>query len=120
MNKIARLAATALASAVLTTAIGVGSGAWSATAQGGYSWCPGQPLPMHGLGWDMTVCHSFVTVPFGTGNVPMFDVNGNTMQSHLWMDSPPPPLGPPPPLPPRPAHCPPWNVIIGPSECGGL
>jgi hypothetical protein len=81
MNKIARLAATALASAVLTTAIGVGSGAWSATAQGGYSWCPGQPLPMHGLGWDMTVCHSFVTVPFGTGNVPMFDVNGNTMQS---------------------------------------
>jgi hypothetical protein len=50
----------------------------------------------------------------------MFDVNGNAMDSYLWMDSPPPPLGPPPPLPPRPAHCPPWNVIIGPSECGGL
>jgi hypothetical protein len=71
---------------------------------------------MHGLGWDMKLCHR----PLRQGNVPMFDVNGNAMDSYLWMDSPPPPLGPPPPLPPRPAHCPPWNVIIGPSECGGL
>jgi hypothetical protein len=68
----------------------------------------------------MNVCHTFYTVPFGTGNVPMFDVDGNALDSYMWADSPPPPPGPPPPLPPRPAYCPPWNVIIGPSECGGL
>ena len=82
--------------------------------------CPGQSLPSQELGWDMNVCHTSYTVPFGKGNVPMVDVNGNPLSSYMWADSPPPPLGPPPPLPPRPAHCPPWNVILGPSECGGL
>ncbi|MDZ4264940.1 MAG: hypothetical protein U1D00_04425 [Mycobacterium sp.] len=101
--------------------MGLGLSPGTAFAQSpGYTWCPGQPLPSHGLGWDMNVCHTFYTVPFGTGNVPMFDVNGNALDSYLWADSPPPPAGPPPPLPPRPAHCPPWNVILGPSECGGL
>lgn len=119
MNRLSRFATTAVASAALAAA-GLGMGANAATSQGGYTWCPGQPLPMHGLGWDMNVCHTFVTVPMGKGNVPMFDVSGNAMQSYLWMDSPPPPMGPPPPPAPRPAHCPPWNVIIGPSECGGL
>ncbi|MET0896393.1 MAG: hypothetical protein ABWY45_00620 [Mycobacterium sp.] len=100
---------------------GLTEGAGSASAEpGGYTWCPGQPLPMTGLGWDMNVCHTFYTVAFGKGNVPMVDLQGNQLDSWVWADSPPPPPGPPPPLPPRPAHCPPWNVIIGPSECGGL
>ena len=88
----------------------------------GYTWCPGQPPPAHGLGWDTNVCHTFYVVGSGAGNVPMVDVWGNPMNSFFWADSPPPPPTgpPPPPLPPRPAHCPPWNVIIGPSECGGL
>ncbi len=118
MNMKRIFAGALLSGGVAVAGLGLGDG--TAIAQGVYTWCPGQPLPMHGLGWDMNVCHSYQTVPFGTGNVPMHDVNGNPMDSYLWMDSPPPPLGPPPPLPPRPAHCPPWNVIIGPSECGGL
>ena len=117
-HTVTRIVAGALlAGGVVVTGFGLGSG--PAVAQG-YTWCPGQRLPSAGLGWDMNVCHTFYTVPFGTGNVPMFDVNGNPLNSYMWADSPPPPLGPPPPLPPRPAHCPPWNVILGPSECGGL
>jgi len=119
-HTVKRIVAGALLSGgVVVTGLGVGAG--SAVAESpGYTWCPGQPLPRHGLGWDMNVCHTFWTVQAGTGNVPMFDVNGNQQASSFWMDSPPPPPGPPPPLPPRPAHCPPWNVILGPSECGGL
>jgi hypothetical protein len=125
MSRISLVTAAALSAALGLTALGFGPAGIDSPAQaqpGVYSWCPGQPLPMHGLGWDMNVCHTYQTVPFGAGNVPMFDVNGNPMDSYLWMDSPPPPLPPrdPAPPPPRPAHCPPWNVIIGPSECGGL
>lgn len=113
------VAGTLLAGGIAVAGLGLGSGV--ASAQGpGYTWCPGQSLPSHGLGWDMNTCHTFYTVPSGTGNVPMVDVNGNPLDSYMWADSPPPPAGPPPPLPPRPAHCPPWNVIFGPSECGGL
>jgi hypothetical protein len=120
MNRMSRLTTAVVVSGGLGLA-GLGLGAGIAPAQpAGYTWCPGQPLPSQGLGWDMHVCHTFYTVPFGTGNVPMVDVNGNPLDSYMWADSPPPPLGPPPPLPPRPAYCPPWNVIIGPSECGGL
>ena len=111
------------AGALLTggvAAAGLSMGFGTASAQPGYTWCPGQELPSHGVRWDMNVCHTFYSVPFGTGNVPMVDVDGNALDSYMWADSPPPPPGPPPPLPPRPAHCPPWNVILGPSECGGL
>lgn len=120
MNRVSRFATAAVISGGLGLA-GLGLGVGAAPAQpGGYTWCPGQALPSQGLRWDMNVCHTFYTVPFGTGNVPMFDVDGNPLDSYMWADSPPPPPGPPPPLPPRPAYCPPWNVIIGPSECGGL
>ena len=50
MNRLSRFATTAITATALTAAAtGI------ASAQGGYTWCPGQPLPMHGLGWDMNV-----------------------------------------------------------------
>jgi hypothetical protein len=126
MNRISRLATTVAVSGALGLA-GLGLGAATALAEpppvapGGYTWCPGQGLPFSGLGWDMGVCHSYTFVPFGQGNVPMVDLQGNALDSWLWADSPPPPAtNTPPPLPTRPPYCPPWNVIVGPSACGGL
>ena len=119
MNRLSRFATTVVVSGGLGL-VGLGLGGAGTAAAQGYTWCPGQALPFAGLGWDMGVCHTYSFVPFGQGNVPMADVQGNPQSSYVWADTPPPPLGPPPPLPPRPAHCPPWNVIIGPSECGGL
>lgn len=122
MNGISRFATTLLVSGGLGLA-GLGLGADIALADspaGGYTWCPGQTLPFGGLRWDMSVCHTYYFVPFGQGNVVMADLQGNLQDSYVWADSLPPPTGPPPPLPPRPSYCPPWNVIIGPSECGGL
>ena len=126
MSRIPRFATTVVVSGALGLA-GLGLGAGAAVAEpppvvpGGYTWCPGQALPFSGLGWDMGACHTYYFVPFGQGNVPLADLQGNPRESWIWADTaPPPPTNPPPPLPPRPPNCPPWNVIIGPSECGGL
>jgi hypothetical protein len=109
-----------LSGGVAAAGLGLGEGTAAAQNPPVGTWCPGQPTPAGPMGWDPNVCHTFWYVPFGKGNVPLFDLKGNPMDSYVWADSPPPPMGPPPPPPPRPAHCPPWNVIIGPSECGGL
>jgi hypothetical protein len=126
MKRTSRFATTVVVSGALSLA-SLGLGAGTAMAQpppvvpDGYTWCPGQALPFSGLGWDMDVCHTYSFVPFGQGNVPMADLQGNPRESWIWADTPPPPpINPPLPLPPRPPSCPPWNVIIGPSECGGL
>lgn len=42
MNRLSRLATTAVASTALAV-VGLGLSAGAATAQGGYTWCPGQP-----------------------------------------------------------------------------
>src|SRR5687767_975370 len=102
MSGISRCAATvAVFGAVGLAGSGLGTGSASAAPPppipGGYTWCPGQPVPFGGLGWDMNVCHSYTFVPFGQGNVPMVDLQGNALDSWLWADSPPPP---PPNAPP--------------------
>ena len=66
MNRLSQFATAA----VIATAGWWGLAAAPATAQGGYTWCPGQPLPMHGLGWDMNVCHTWYFVEHEAGNVP--------------------------------------------------
>jgi hypothetical protein len=70
--------------------------------------------------WDWNVCHDWYWNSEG-----VVDIAANTIYPwrgvpHEAPPPPPPPTGPPPPPAPRPAYCPPWNVIIGPSECGGL
>ena len=53
-----------------------------------HQWCPGQPLPMPDVRWDMGVCHHWYWVPVGgMGNVGQFVWEG---------DAPRQPLGPPP------------------------
>ena len=53
-----------------------------------HQWCPGQPLPMPDVVWDMNVCHTWYWVPVGgMGNVGKFVWEG---------DHPARPLGPPP------------------------
>ncbi|BAX90437.1 hypothetical protein MSG_00271 [Mycobacterium shigaense] len=53
-----------------------------------HNWCPGQPLPMPDVRWDMNVCHHWYWVAVGgTGNVGQF----------VWEGAAPRrPLGPPP------------------------
>ena len=52
-----------------------------------HQWCPGQPLPMNDVRWDMGVCHTWFWVPVGgMGNVGQF----------VWEGDQPPPHGPPP------------------------
>jgi hypothetical protein len=54
----------------------------------GHDWCPGQPLPMGDVVWDVSVCHHWYWVAVGgTGNVGQFVWEG---------DAPRQPLGPPP------------------------
>lgn len=53
-----------------------------------HQWCPGHPLPMPDVNWDMNVCHHWYWVPVGgMGNVGQFVWEG---------DAPRQPLGPPP------------------------
>ena len=53
-----------------------------------HDWCPGQPLPMPDVRWDMNVCHHWYWVPVGgMGNVGQLVWEG---------DAPRAPLGPPP------------------------
>lgn len=84
-------------------------------------WCPGDPaIPgSQVVSWDWNICHDWYWTSEG-----IIDVTSNIV--YPWQGTPhqatPPPVpaGPPPPPAPRPPHCPPFNVIIGPSECGGL
>jgi hypothetical protein len=134
MNRISRFAMTAVVSGGLSLAgfaLAAGTaGAQGPSYQGGNCppgitcthWCPGDPLipGSQVITWDWNVCHDWYWNSEG-----VVDVASNIIypwQGVPHQAAPPPPLpaGPPPPPAPRPPHCPPWNVIIGPSECGGL
>lgn len=53
-----------------------------------HDWCPGQPLPMSDVRWDVNVCHHWYWVPVGgMGNVGQFVWEGQAPRE---------PLGPPP------------------------
>jgi hypothetical protein len=131
MNRTSRFATTVVVSGSLGLAgLGLGLGtaqadpSWGPSYGGGNCppgigtcthWCPGDP-PIPGsefgvISWDWNICHDWYWNSEGT-----VDIASNTI--YPWRGVPH--EAPPPPAPPRPAHCPPWNVIIGPSECGGL
>lgn len=80
------------------------------------TWCPGRmgPMGFTNLGWDPNVCHTWYTVPFGMGNVPIYDLQGNAMRSPILADVPAPTLTPAPPPPPPPPHpfCTPRGALI--------
>lgn len=135
MNRTTRFATTMLVSGGLGLA-GLGLTSGIAQADGpSYSggncpagigscthWCPGDPLipGSQVITWDWNVCHDWYWTSEG-----VVDIDANTIYPwhgvpHEAPPPPPPPTGPPPPPAPRPPYCPPWNVIIGPSECGGL
>lgn len=86
------------------------------------TWCPGDggPLGFENLGWDPTVCHVWYTVPFGEGNTPIYDLQGNAMASPVLADVPPPvrtePPAPPP-GPPVPFCSPRGSLILIPPIC---
>jgi hypothetical protein len=135
MSAISRLAAAiALSGGVSLAGVGLATAhadpAWGPSYQGGNCppgitcthWCPGDPLYSWSnmVAWDWNVCHDWYWNSEGTVDVATNLVYPWNGVPHEAAPPPPLPAGPPPPLPPRPAHCPPWNVIIGPSECGGL
>lgn len=118
MKKVTRLAATALAAGAVAAA---GLALDTATAQADpftaqpNSWCPGQALPFSNIQWDMSVCHTWYTVPFGKGNVRMVDLQGNPLDSFIFADGPAPVLTPPPPPPQKPPgtpFCSPRGALI--------
>lgn len=102
-NVMRHVAAGALASGAITAAgLGLGAGSAAAHAPTG-TWCPGQPPLIAGatFDWDMNVCHDYWFVSPPEGNVPI-TMNGNQMDSWVWIGGPPPwwpPLGPPAPEP---------------------
>jgi hypothetical protein len=77
-------------------------------------WCPGQALPFQEIRWDMSVCHTYFTVPFGQGNVPMIYPDGTAANSFISADIQPPELTAPPPrpLPPGTPFCSPRGALI--------
>jgi hypothetical protein len=117
MNRISRLATVVAAGAVTTAGLLLGVGAAQAdtfSAQP-HSWCPGEALPFNNIQWDMKMCHTWYTVPFGQGNVRMVDLKGNPLDSFIAADiaapvfeAPPPP----PPLPPGTPFCSPRGALI--------
>ncbi|MFG1935261.1 hypothetical protein ACGFK1_32130 [Mycobacterium sp. NPDC048908] len=117
MNRISRLATAVAAGAVTTAALAVGAGTAQAdtfSAQP-HSWCPGEALPFNNLQWDMTMCHTWYTVPFGQGNVRMVDLKGNPLDSFISADIPAPVFEAPPPppaLPPGTPFCSPRGALI--------
>jgi hypothetical protein len=118
MTRLSRFAAAALISGAVTTGMMLGAGA--APAQGPNTpppnfWCPGQALPFSNIQWDMNVCHTWYTVPFGQGNVRMVDLKGNPLDSFILADAPPPTFAPPPPPPQKPPgtpFCSPRGALI--------
>ncbi|TMS54157.1 hypothetical protein [Mycobacterium sp. DBP42] len=135
MDRIARLAAIAVAGGLVVAGSGAAVGhadpAFGPSYQGGNCpdgltcthWCPGDPpIPgSHVIAWDVNICHDWYWNSDG-----VVDIASNTI--YPWHgvphEAPPPPvLGPPPPpAPPQPlpADCPPWSPILAPSRCGGL
>jgi hypothetical protein len=118
MNPITRFATTvAVSGAVALAGLALGAGAAQADpfpAQP-HSWCPGEALPFNNIQWDMGVCHTWYTVPFGQGNVRMVDLKGNPLDSFISADIPAPmltPPPPPPPLPPGTPFCSPRGALI--------
>ena len=118
MSRISRFATTVAISGGLALA---GLGLVAGTAQADpfaaqpHSWCPGQALPFNNIQWDMGVCHTWYTVPFGQGNVRMVDLHGNPLDSFISADLPAPILTPPPPPPPPPPgtpFCSPRGALI--------
>ena len=111
---------------IITGALLAGSIAAAGLAPGGaqadpfspqpHSWCPGQGLPYHGIGWDMGVCHTWYIVPMGQGNVRL---GGTTNDSFVLADVPAPVYDPPPPSPqpPHPFCTPRGGLIIIPPIC---
>jgi hypothetical protein len=123
MNRVLRLAATAVMTGAATVA-GLALNAGAAQADPfpaePHSWCPGQALPFNNIQWDMGACHTWYIVPFGQGNVRMVDLNGNPLDSFISADGPAPMLTPPPAPPPQPPHpfCTPrGSLIIIPPIC---
>jgi hypothetical protein len=117
MNRISRMAMTALVSGGLgVAALGLGSGTANAYTYGPFQWCPGQdlpndpPRPEGSLVWDTSVCHTY-----------WFDWDVRTNAPAQYWEGEnlfPTPIPPPPrPLPP---DCPPWSPFLAPSRCGGL
>lgn len=104
------IATTAVATAGLGLA-GMGLGAGTADAEYWWHWCPGQPPPSGAsnrvIDWDWTVCHDYYYQSDGNGYRPadIIDESGRVYSAA--------PIA-------RPPDCPPWNVIVGPSACGGL
>jgi hypothetical protein len=100
IRRISRFATTVAISGGLALA---GLGLAAGTAQADpfaaqpHSWCPGHALPFNNIQWDMGVCHTWYTVPFGQGNVRMVDLHGNPLDSFISADLPAPMLTPPPP-----------------------
>jgi hypothetical protein len=76
-----------------------------------FHWCPGQEHPSgtadRNVDWDWNVCHAYYYQSDGNGNHPadLIDETGRVYSAA--------PVA-------RPDYCPPWNVVIGPSACGGL
>lgn len=121
MSAILSVTKAAMAAAAVSAA-GLGAGAGIAAA-GPYTapttqWCPGQALPFQEIRWDMSVCHTYFTVPFGQGNVRMVYPDGTAADSFISADITPPELTPsvPQPLPPGTPFCSPRGslIIIGP------
>lgn len=117
MNRISRLATVVAAGAVTTAGLALGAGAAQAdtfSAQP-HSWCPPEALPFNNIQWDMTMCHTWYTVPFGQGNVRMVDLKGNPLDSFISADIPAPEFPMPPPLPTKPPgtpFCSPRGALI--------
>jgi len=88
MNRILRVATTAVVSAGLSLA-GLAVGAGVAHAGGPRQWCPGDDPRGEPGGafvtsppdWDWNVCHTYYIVPAGQGNV----------SPGILADAPPPP-----------------------------
>jgi len=110
MNRLPRFATTAVVSAGVGLAV-LGLGGGTAQAEYWWHWCPGQQPPSGSadrvIDWDWTVCHDYYYQSDGNGYRPadIIDEAG-----HVYSAAPVA----------RPPYCPPWNVIVGPSACGGL
>lgn len=117
MNRNWRSATVVLTGTVAVAALALGTGTAQADpfAAQPHSWCPGKALPFNNIQWNMGVCHTWYTVPFGQGNVRMVDLRGNPLDSFISADIPAPmltPPPPPPPLPPGTPFCSPRGALI--------
>ncbi|WP_101947802.1 hypothetical protein [Mycobacterium sp. 3519A] len=113
MNRITLPAAVLAAGAALV--FGAGAAQADTFSAQPHSWCPGEALPFNNIQWDMKMCHTWYTVPFGQGNVRMVDLQGNPLDSFISADIPAPEFPMPPPLPTKPPgtpFCSPRGALI--------